>query len=246
MGAAQNFDWQGAAASAVEWWIDAGVDASVDEAPRDWLTKSAPPAAQPAAAAAVAAPPPALPDTLEAFLAWRAGEEAPEAAWPGRTIGAQGDPAAPLAILIDQPEREDADSGVLMSGAPGVLFDRMLAAIGQDRGSIYLVPLALRRPPAGRIAPEIEARLGELARHHVALAAPRRLLALGNAASRAITGADVAPARGSLHAVNLASGTVTATIGAVASFHPRFLIERPPQKAEAWKDLLMLIGGLGK
>jgi DNA polymerase len=33
-------------------------------------------------------------------------------------------------------------------------------------------------------------------------------------------------------------------IEAVASFHPRFLLEKPAYKAEAWKDLQMLIGGL--
>ena len=46
MGADQNLDWHAAAASAIDWWIDAGVDASVDETPRDWL-------------AAIVAPPPA-------------------------------------------------------------------------------------------------------------------------------------------------------------------------------------------
>ena len=35
-----------------------------------------------------------------------------------------------------------------------------------------------------------------------------------------------------------------AVVQAVASFHPRFLLERPAAKAEAWKDLQMLIEGL--
>jgi DNA polymerase len=30
----------------------------------------------------------------------------------------------------------------------------------------------------------------------------------------------------------------------VASYHPRLLRERPAAKAEAWKDLQLLIGGL--
>jgi hypothetical protein len=30
----------------------------------------------------------------------------------------------------------------------------------------------------------------------------------------------------------------------VATFHPRFLIEKPAAKAEAWKDLQLLMGGI--
>jgi len=33
-------------------------------------------------------------------------------------------------------------------------------------------------------------------------------------------------------------------VQAVASFHPRFLLERPAAKAEAWKDLQLLIQGI--
>ena len=249
MGADQHIDWQTAAASALEWWREAGVDASIDEAPRDWLAAVEPP--KPAArgqAVAAAAPVVApLPATLAAFEAWRTGPEAPEAGWPGKPIAAQGPASSDIMILIDLPEREDADSGILMSGPAGRLFDRMLAAIGRDRDSVYLVPVCATRPVAGRIAPEIEDRLNEVARHHVMLAEPRRVLLLGNAPTRALLGADATRARGRLHTVSLGRGQVTGIgsdieVQAVASFHPRFLIERPAQKAEAWKDLQMLIG----
>lgn len=248
MGADQNLDWHAAAASAIDWWIDAGVDASVDEMPRDWLAAvvSPPPAARRSAAVAEAAPEPVLPTTLDAFLAWRHSDAAPEGNWPGVFLTAQGPADAPLLVLIDVPEREDMESGQLLSGAAGRLFDRMLAAIGQSRASIHLVAVCAKRPIAGRIAPEIEERLVEISRHHIALAAPKRVLLLGNAPSRALLAADVARARGSLRAVNLTGGKTELTVEAIASFHPRFLLERPAQKAEAWRDLQLLIGGLDR
>lgn len=252
MGADQHFDWKNTAASALDWWRDAGVDALIDEAPRDWLAPAAPAEPVRASIRAFAAPEaaPALPDTLAAFEAWRTGPDAPEAVWHGRAIGAQGSAAAGLMIVVDLPEREDAETGMLLSGAAGRLFDRMLAAIGRDRASIYLVPLCAVRPPAGRIDPALDTRLAGIARHHVALAAPKRLLLLGNAPSRALLGSDVVKARGGLRALNQDGGNVTegsagaGETGAVASFHPRFLIERPAFKAESWKDLQMLIAGL--
>jgi uracil-DNA glycosylase len=239
MGADQNHDWRASIASALEWWRDAGVDCEIDETPRDWLARA--PIVEKPALVADGAPAPvaALPDTLDAFATWRAGDAAPEARWPGKPMAPLGSVDSGLMIVVDMPDREDEAAGALLSGAAGRLFDRMLAAIGRDRQSIYLTSVAIKRPPAGRLADDVAQNLEALLRHHLALAKPKRVLALGNAASRAITGLDVASARGNLHAVNHDNGTTEV----VASFHPRFLLERPAAKADAWKDLRLLIGG---
>ncbi|TPG42908.1 uracil-DNA glycosylase [Sphingomonas koreensis] len=239
MGADQHIDWNAAAASALDWWHDAGVDTLVDEAPHQWLAAAVAAPATPAGPAALAPDrPAALPDTIEAFAAWRTGPAAPDGKW-GRAIAPTGDVGSGLMVLIDMPEREDADTGVLLSGDAGRLFDRMLAAIGRDRQSIYLASLAVARAPSGQIAAEWLDELTRLARHHVALARPKRVLLLGNAASRALLGANVAAARTRFHVLNHDRGTSEV----VASFHPKFLLEQPARKAEAWRDLQMLIGG---
>nr|WP_296613406.1 uracil-DNA glycosylase [Sphingomonas sp.] len=171
---------------------------------------------------------------------WRLGPATPEAGWPGQALGTQGDVASGLMIVVDMPDREDDTAGQLLSGKAGALFDRMLAAIGRDRQSIYLAALAVKRPPAGRVSEDVGQKLEALLRHHLSLARPKRVLALGNAASRAVTGLDVAHARESLRKVNHDGGTSEV----VASFHPRFLLEKPVAKADAWKDLRVLMGGI--
>jgi len=243
-------DWQATLASALEWWRDAGVDALIAEEPRDWLARVVPmaTAAEKHTFEELAAPP-AMPATLTEFEAWRVSDAVPEAAWSDTRIAATGDPASGLMILVESPEREDAEAGVLLSGAVGRLFDRMLAAIGRDRSTVYLTAIAVARPVSGRVAPEIAAKLAEIARHHVSLVAPKRLLLLGNTSCRALIDSDALPARGSLHGINLSGGEAPrgdkhTSIEAVASFHPRFLIETPAAKAEAWKDLQMFIGGM--
>lgn len=250
MGADQNIDWQIAAASVLEWWRDAGVDVLADEQPRDWTVVPAPVVRETTrravaeASTPVAAP---LPTEIAAFAAWRTGADAPEAEWPGTPIGTSGNLQSDIMIVTDVPDRDDGESGMVLGGASGRLFDRMLAAIGRSRDSVYIVPMCTVRPTAGRIAPEIEQRLGDLIRHHVAIVAPKRLFVLGNAPSRALTGADVTRSRGSLQLVNLEVGQsgTTVEVETVVSFHPRLLLERPAEKARAWKDLQMLIAGLG-
>lgn len=242
MGADQQTDWRLAAASALDWWQEAGVDTLVDDLPRDWFAAPEPAAVASPATAAAAAPVvhAAMPETLAEFLAWRHGDAAPEAAWRGASIQSSGPAQAAVMILVDCPDRDDEHGGGLMSGASGKLFDRMLAAIGLDRTTVHLAAVCSKRPVAGRMPSDVEARLGELAKHHVALVAPKRLLLMGNAASRAILGAGSAAIRGRLHGVNHKTGQCEA----VTSFHPRFLIEKPAAKAEAWKDLRLLMGGL--
>jgi uracil-DNA glycosylase family 4 len=239
MGADQHIDWNATAASVLDWWREAGVDTLIDEAPHDWLAQAPDHGSAARAPAPAVDAPAALPADLQAFEAWRIGASAPDAAW-GTPLAPQGDAAPGLMILVDMPERGDAEAGRLLDGPAGALFDRMLAAIGRTRADVYLTALAVARPVTGRIAPEHLKPLAELARHHIALTRPKRLLLLGNAASRAVLGADVSAARGNLHVVNHDGGQSRA----VASYHPRFLLERPACKGEAWVDLQLLIRGI--
>lgn len=226
-----GFQGGNAFASALDWWAEAGVDTLIDEAPRNWLARPTP-----AAVAAPDAPAEAmLPASLDAFVAWRTtASDVPERGWASQLIAPAGNVASGLFVLIDQPGDDD-----LFGAAEVLLFDRMLAAIGRDRESAYFAPLSHARvivPPS----PEARARLDELAIHHIALAAPRIVLALGDAASRALTGLGLAEARGSLRVVNHSTGNFSV----VASHHPRFLLDRPAMKAGSWADLQLLLGGL--
>ncbi|ODP39309.1 uracil-DNA glycosylase [Sphingomonas turrisvirgatae] len=235
-------DWREAMVSALAWWDEVGVDTLVDEAPRDWTARETSLPAKGEAPAPVAPSEPEaipLPATLEAFVDWRFGGDAPEAAWGEPIVHAMGDPASPLMILTDMPEAGDCDLGTLLTGDAGRLFDRMLAAIGQTRASVYIAALCIARPVTAQVPRELEQRLGELALHHVALAAPKRLLLLGQTVSRSLLGSNAGAGRGRLQPINYQGGQSEV----VATFHPRFLLNKPAVKADAWKDLQLLIGG---
>ncbi len=255
MGADQKIDWTLNAVSTLDWWQEAGVDVVISEAPRNWLlpepAKIIPssftpvePATPNQSAATLTPAPVTMPQTIPAFLAWRLGPDAPDFGWSGEALGAEGCADAPLMVVIEMPERGDAVTGALLSGDVGRLFTRMLGSIGHDRESIYLVSMCVRRPSSGRIPAETEPLLAAALRHQVALASAKRVLIFGNAVSRALLGADMAERRGLLQPINQKGGDNGTPVQAIASFHPRFLLERPAAKAEAWKDLQLLIQGI--
>lgn len=226
------------AASLLGWWHEMGVDTLIDEAPVAWLDRAR---LRPSAAprTAVAAPM-RMPSTLPAFTRWLHDcTDIPEAGPPERRIAVSGNPLASLMVMVDMPELADADAGHLLSGDVGELFDRMLAALKLGREAVYLAALCPGRIPTGLVPPACEARLGEIARHHIALAGPKQLWLMGSAVSRAILGMDLNQARGTLHQINHEAGTVEA----VVSFSPRFLLQSPRRKADAWADMQMLIKG---
>lgn len=215
-----------------------GVDTLVDEHPVAWLDRAKPVAKAPA----IAAPPPEIrmPSTLPAFTRWLMDSpDVPEAGPPARRMAVSGNPEAELMIMVDMPEIGDPDAGHLLSGDVGELFDRMLGALKFDRQSCYIAALCPGRAPTGMLSKQSEPRLGEIALHHIALKAPKFLWLMGSAVSRAILGVELVAARGTLHKINHEYGNVEA----VVSFSPRYLLQNPRRKADAWADMQMLTKG---
>lgn len=239
MGAEHPGDWRYAAASLLSWWEAAGIDMLVSDTPRDWLAPVEPQRIAGTPVPAVGQPPAAevpLPATFAAFLNWRTSAEAPEAAWRAPLIAPAGPAHAPLMILCDMPEAED-QTALMQEGPVARLFDAMLAALKLSRDAIHLAALCVARPAGGRVPPEQMAALGHIARHHVRLAAPARVLLFGQAAQTALFGADAR--RSDLQFLNHDG----AEVPCIATLHPRLLLDRPEWKSVAWRDLQCLFRG---
>jgi DNA polymerase len=229
-----------AAASLLAWWSEAGVDVALDESPRDWLkapAKAQSPAAHPL-------PPPAQtgdeapPGQLDLFQAWLATSAAiPYAAPAAPRVCPAGDSAAGLMVVTDMPSGEDCNAGLLISGEAGRLFDRMLAAIGRSRDTIYLAALSCLRSPDGRFNTDAARQCASLARHHAGLVMPRALLIFGDAASKALLGLPLVQARGRWHDLDTHAGPVKTLV----TLPPAYLLAQPAAKAHAWADLQLLL-----
>ena len=227
------------AASTLAWWLEAGVDTAIAEAPRNWLKPRIEPPPAPAHAPPPTIdtqPPPAeeLPDTLDLFRDWlQQAPTLPLGNAGARRVLPHGFEAAPVMLIAEMPSGEDSGEGRPIAGAAWQLMDRMLAAIGINAADAYSATLSCFHSPGPRMtAPELE-QCAIIARRHVVAAKPRRILLLGDGPALALLGKRLVQARGHVHKVE--------GVRAVATFHPRHLLGRPSDKALAWKDLLLLM-----
>lgn len=223
------------AKSLLAWWLEAGVDAPVQETSRDWL-RAAPAIAPsiPATADGGGEEVRHFPETLDLFRDWLRDEPAlPMASAGAKRVLPHGAEGAAVMLLCDTPVAEDATAEQPIGGESWRLAERMLAAIGIPPDQAYSASLSCFHTPGARMSGEERQRCADIARRHIALVKPRRLLLLGDGPALALTGKRLVEARGHVHKIE--------GVRAVATFHPRHLIKRPLDKALTWPDLLLLM-----
>jgi uracil-DNA glycosylase family 4 len=220
-----------AAESLINWWMEAGVDMAVGESARDWLRRSAPAAAPAPPVSNVTEP---SPETLAGLRDWLASSvQLPLASATARRIMPHGPENASLMLLSDAPALEDFASGQPIGGEAWKLALKMLAAIGVPAEQAYSASLSCIHAPGARMTEKDRAECADIAIRHIRLVRPQRLLLLGDGPSKALIGEPLVRARGRVHRIE--------GVRAVATFHPRWLLQRPSDKALAWRDLLLLI-----
>lgn len=150
-----------------------------------------------------------------------------------------GNPAAKVMIIGEAPGAEEDRQGRPFVGAAGQLLDRMLAAIGLDRRSVYITNLLFWRPPGNRnpTAAEVAACLPFLERQ-VELVDPSHMLLLGASSVRTLLARQegILKLRGRWSHYQHAG--LARPIPAMPSLHPAYLLRQPAQKRLAWRDFL--------
>jgi DNA polymerase len=224
-----------------------------------WVPRAAPPApAVPASAAAGAAV-----DEGEASGEERPAVEAPaasaDAALPVANMDAEtlrrtilgctacglcatrtqavpgvGHLAGDLLVIGEAPGQAEDRRGEPFVGRAGQLLDRMLAAIGLDRGGVFITNVLKCRPPDNRDphADEVQACAPYL-RRQIELIGPKAILAVGRVSAQQLleTGQPIARLRGQWHRYGPQDTPLRVT------YHPAYLLRSPREKARAWADL---------
>jgi DNA polymerase len=134
-------------------------------------------------------------------------------------------------VLVPEPERED--TGMLLSGPQGRLLDAILGAMGLARDAVYVATVLPRHTPHADWTAIAARGLGEVARHHIGLAAPQRLIVFGNIIPPLI-GHDPAHSPATFAEFYHEGGNIPV----LAVRDLAVLLERPRWKAGLWQSWL--------
>lgn len=260
------------ASQAIDWlrfYLDAGVDAAVEETPvnRFALPAAKSPAVPAAPTAAPAAPRGAVTQSAailgnnDRALAESARSAAREArsldelkeilqrfegieSLRGRAtnlVFADGNPAARVMLVGEAPGADEDRLGKPFVGVSGQLLDRMLGAIGLDRTSFYITNVCFWRPPGNRKPTEAElVAQAPFVERHIELVAPQVLVLVGAASAHSLLGTNDGITRLRGRWFDYKSAGMATPVPALPIFHPAFLLRQPAQKRETWADLLKL------
>jgi DNA polymerase len=144
-------------------------------------------------------------------------------------------------IIGEAPGADEDRIGRPFVGRAGQLLDRMLAAIGLDRGGVLITNVIYWRPPGNRTptAAEIASCLPFVFRL-IALVRPKVLVLSGGTAAGALLAQSQGITRLRGRWFHLAVPGLDQPVPTLPMFHPSFLLRTPERKREAWRDLLSL------
>jgi uracil-DNA glycosylase len=259
-------DRTSAAQDLLAFYAEAGVDALVGEEPVDRLAAAETPAPVTRTAREIVPPPHRESNGPTAMLAPQAPDEATMAARAAaksaktlddlrdilekfegcalkptatQLVFADGNPTARLMFVGEAPGRDEDIEGLPFVGRSGKLLDRMLAAIGLDRASVYIANIVPWRPPGNRTPTPQESQIClPFVLRQIELVDPDILVCLGGPSAQALLGIreGITKTRGRWFTFD----TGKREIRAMPTFHPAFLLRSPLQKRLAWRDFLAI------
>jgi len=154
-------------------------------------------------------------------------------------VFADGNPQARVMFVGEAPGRDEDIEGLPFVGRSGKLLDRMLAAIGLDRKSVYIANIVPWRPPGNRTpTPQETAICLPFTQRQIELVDPDVLVCLGNPSTQTLlaTKEGITRTRGRWFHYQ----TGMRDIRAMPTFHPAFLLRNPISKRLAWRDFLAI------
>jgi len=260
-------------AELVAWYAEMGIDIALDETPVDRLAervRATPPVEMPrplprdevpTTVRIAAATTPAMPleetaraarDVAEAANTLEELREA-LAAFEGcnlrltatQMVFADGTPGSRVMLVGEAPGRDEDLQGLPFVGRSGQLLDRMLAAIGLSRATVYIANVVPWRPPGNRDpAPHETAACLPFIKRQIELSNPDFLVLLGKSSAHTLldTTEGILKLRGRWRAYD----TGKRMIQAMPTLHPAYLLRQPLQKRYAWRDFLTLKAAMDK
>jgi DNA polymerase len=147
---------------------------------------------------------------------------------------------ADIMFVGEGPGADEDEQGEPFVGRAGQLLNNMITAMGIKRQDVYIANVVKCRPPGNRTPERDECdTCGPFLMKQIEAVQPKIIVALGAVAAKYLLGVNdsMANLRGQIYDFKNTKLAVT--------YHPAYLLRDPRQKAEAWKDLQMVMKYLG-
>lgn len=151
-----------------------------------------------------------------------------------------GDIDAGIMFVGEGPGADEDEQGEPFVGRAGQLLNNMITAMGIKREDVYIANVVKCRPPGNRTPERDECdTCGPFLMQQIETVQPKIVVALGAVAAKYLLGINdsMTNLRGRIYDFKSTKLAVT--------YHPAYLLRDPRQKAEAWKDLQMVMKYLG-
>jgi len=162
-----------------------------------------------------------------------------------------GNPRAELMFIGEGPGADEDAQGLPFVGRAGQLLNNMIGAMGLKREDVYIANIVKCRPPGNRTPERDECdTCSPFLMRQIRVIRPKVIVALGATAAKNLLAVNdsMVSLRGRFYDFSpprtLADPEPFECKLAV-TYHPAFLLRDPRQKAEAWKDLQMVMKCLG-
>lgn len=163
-----------------------------------------------------------------------------------------GDPHAELMFIGEGPGADEDEQGLPFVGRAGQLLNNMIAAMGLKREQVYIANIVKCRPPGNRTPERDECdTCSPFLMRQIRVIRPKVIVALGATAAKNLLAVNdsMASMRGRFYDFSpprtLGDTDEPFDCKLAVTYHPAFLLRDPRQKAEAWKDLQMVMKYLG-
>jgi DNA polymerase len=160
----------------------------------------------------------------------------------------------PRVLFIGEgPGYEEDRKGLPFVGRAGELLDRILAAIGLDRGQVYIANIVKCRPMKDPDQPELRGNdrppepaeieaCAQILEQQIEILDPPVICALGSTGAKVLlkTGEGITRLRGKVYNYQFPeSGKI---VPLVPTYHPAALLRNELLKKDVWRDMKLLRG----
>jgi DNA polymerase len=159
-------------------------------------------------------------------------------------VPGEGNPNAEIMFIGEGPGYDEDRLGRPFVGRAGKLLDRIITAMGLERGEVYITNVVKHRPPENRMPTKFEiAKCNPYLVEQIDAIQPKIICVLGGPAAQTLLNTEktIGALRGTFHRY-----PERPEILLMPTYHPAYLLRNPNDKRKVWEDVKKIMEAVGR